>query len=132
MHLGSSVQRESIKSRAVGEPGGPSTMAGMQHMGGQKLEEDGDCLEVKWKVSDGLLLRGFDCYAKESGLYSVNSGEPQRISTLGSDVIRVIFWKENSGGRVESAQEQIKVGSKETTQENTRVLHQSKQNMFLA
>lgn len=34
MHLGSSVQREFIKSKVVGEPGGPSTMAGMYHLGG--------------------------------------------------------------------------------------------------
>lgn len=37
--------------------------------------EYGDFLKVKWKVSDGLLLRGLDCQAKDSGL---------SLSTVGS------------------------------------------------
>lgn len=36
--------------------------------------EGGSGLEVRLKVSEDLLVTGFNCYAKESGLYFINRG----------------------------------------------------------
>lgn len=51
--------------------------------------EGGSGPEARLKVSEDLLVTGFNCYAKESGLYK--PWGPWRISKLGNDTIRVLL-----------------------------------------
>ena len=52
--------------------------------------EGGSGLEVRLKVSEDLLARGFNCYAKKSGLYFINGGVHEGF--LSWEMIRSEFY----------------------------------------